>query len=47
MNLEDIKNIGDIKDLNNGEIIVIVKYDIVNNLIIYIFIDYVDRFNFV
>lgn len=47
MNLEDIKNIGDIKDLNNGEIIVIVKYDIVNNLIIYIFIDYVDWFNFV
>ncbi|MFW2671412.1 SdrD B-like domain-containing protein, partial [Staphylococcus aureus] len=42
---EDIKNIGDIKDPNNGETIATAKHDTANNLITYTFTDYVDRFN--
>ncbi|HDJ1718402.1 TPA: carboxypeptidase regulatory-like domain-containing protein, partial [Staphylococcus aureus] len=45
LNLEDIKNIGDIKDPNNGETIATAKHDTANNLITYTFTDYVDRFN--
>ncbi|HDE0511643.1 TPA: carboxypeptidase regulatory-like domain-containing protein, partial [Staphylococcus aureus] len=45
LNPEDIKNIGDIKDPNNGETIATAKHDTVNNLITYTFTDYVDRFN--
>ncbi|EHM86861.1 serine-aspartate repeat protein D, partial [Staphylococcus aureus subsp. aureus 21194] len=45
LNPEDIKNIGDIKDPNNGEIIATAKHDTANNLITYTFTDYVDRFN--
>ncbi|EWT23695.1 SdrD B-like domain-containing protein, partial [Staphylococcus aureus] len=45
LNPEDIKNIGDIKDPNNGETIATVKHDTANNLITYTFTDYVDRFN--
>ncbi|HDC8027696.1 TPA: carboxypeptidase regulatory-like domain-containing protein, partial [Staphylococcus aureus] len=45
LNPEDIKNIGDIKDPNNGETIATAKHDIANNLITYTFTDYVDRFN--
>ena len=45
MNPEDIKNIGDIKDPNNGETIATAKHDTANNLITYTFTDYVDRFN--
>ncbi|MFW2676777.1 SdrD B-like domain-containing protein, partial [Staphylococcus aureus] len=41
----DIKNIGDIKDPNNGETIATAKHDTANNLITYTFTDYVDRFN--
>ncbi|MFW2706497.1 SdrD B-like domain-containing protein, partial [Staphylococcus aureus] len=44
-NPEDIKNIGDIKDPNNGETIATAKHDTANNLITYTFTDYVDRFN--
>ncbi|HDJ7701571.1 TPA: carboxypeptidase regulatory-like domain-containing protein, partial [Staphylococcus aureus] len=47
LNPEDIKNIGDIKDPNNGETIATAKHDTVNNLITYTFTDYVDRFNYV
>lgn len=42
LNPEDIKNIGDIKDPNNGETIATAKHDTVNNLITYTFTDYVD-----
>ncbi|HDA6907830.1 TPA: MSCRAMM family adhesin SdrD, partial [Staphylococcus aureus] len=45
LNPEDIKNIGDIKDPNNGETIATAKHDTANNLITYTFTDYVDRFN--
>ncbi|WP_148249034.1 fibrinogen-binding adhesin SdrG C-terminal domain-containing protein, partial [Staphylococcus aureus] len=45
LNPEDIKNIGDIKDPNNGETIAAAKHDTANNLITYTFTDYVDRFN--
>ncbi|MVK83011.1 YSIRK-type signal peptide-containing protein, partial [Staphylococcus aureus] len=45
LNPEDIKNIGDIKDPNNGETIATAKHDTENNLITYTFTDYVDRFN--
>ncbi|HDH5916087.1 TPA: MSCRAMM family adhesin SdrD, partial [Staphylococcus aureus] len=45
LNPEDIKNIGDIKDPNNGETIATAKHDPANNLITYTFTDYVDRFN--
>ncbi|HDK3355864.1 TPA: MSCRAMM family adhesin SdrD, partial [Staphylococcus aureus] len=45
LNPEDIKNIGDIKDPNNGETIATAKHDTTNNLITYTFTDYVDRFN--
>ncbi|WP_283584913.1 SdrD B-like domain-containing protein, partial [Staphylococcus aureus] len=45
LNPEDIKNIGDIKDPNNGETIATAKHDTANNLITYTFTDYVDKFN--
>ncbi len=45
LNPEDIKNIGDIKNPNNGETIATAKHDTANNLITYTFTDYVDRFN--
>ncbi|MBH4788319.1 carboxypeptidase regulatory-like domain-containing protein, partial [Staphylococcus aureus] len=45
LNPEDIKNIGDIKDPNNGETIATAKHDTANNSITYTFTDYVDRFN--
>ncbi|HGW4183074.1 TPA: SdrD B-like domain-containing protein, partial [Staphylococcus aureus] len=45
LNPEDIKNIGDIQDPNNGETIATAKHDTANNLITYTFTDYVDRFN--
>ncbi|HDT6323731.1 TPA: carboxypeptidase regulatory-like domain-containing protein, partial [Staphylococcus aureus] len=45
LNPEDIKNIGDIKDPNNGETIATAKHDTANNIITYTFTDYVDRFN--
>ncbi|MDQ7204357.1 SdrD B-like domain-containing protein, partial [Staphylococcus aureus] len=45
LNPEDIKNIGDIKDPNNGETIATSKHYTANNLITYTFTDYVDRFN--
>ncbi|HCC4400828.1 TPA: carboxypeptidase regulatory-like domain-containing protein, partial [Staphylococcus aureus] len=45
LNPEDIKNIADIKDPNNGETIATAKHDTANNLITYTFTDYVDRFN--
>ncbi|HGO3160020.1 TPA: SdrD B-like domain-containing protein, partial [Staphylococcus aureus] len=45
LNPEDIKNIGDIKDPNNGETIATAKHDTANNLVTYTFTDYVDRFN--
>ncbi|HCZ1279329.1 TPA: carboxypeptidase regulatory-like domain-containing protein, partial [Staphylococcus aureus] len=45
LNPEDIKNIGYIKDPNNGETIATAKHDTANNLITYTFTDYVDRFN--
>ncbi|WP_070027298.1 SdrD B-like domain-containing protein, partial [Staphylococcus aureus] len=45
LNPEDIKNIGDIKDPNNGGTIATAKHDTANNLITYTFTDYVDRFN--
>ncbi|HHZ6953108.1 TPA: SdrD B-like domain-containing protein, partial [Staphylococcus aureus] len=45
LNPEDIKNIGDIKDPNNGETIATAKHYTANNLITYTFTDYVDRFN--
>ncbi|HDP4223463.1 TPA: carboxypeptidase regulatory-like domain-containing protein, partial [Staphylococcus aureus] len=45
LNPEDIKNIGDVKDPNNGETIATAKHDTANNLITYTFTDYVDRFN--
>ncbi|WP_457824276.1 Ig-like domain-containing protein, partial [Staphylococcus aureus] len=44
LNPEDIKNIGDIKDPNNGETIATAKHDTANNLITYTFTDYVDKY---
>ncbi|PNZ09847.1 hypothetical protein CD118_10195, partial [Staphylococcus coagulans] len=45
LNPEDIKNIGDIYDKNNGERIAIARHDTSYNTITYTFTDYVDRFN--
>ncbi|WMZ57717.1 SdrD B-like domain-containing protein [Staphylococcus pseudintermedius] len=45
LNPVDIRNIGNIEDPNNGEIIALAKHDPTNHTILYTFTDYVDSFN--
>ena len=45
LNPVDIKNIGNIYDPNNGEVIALAEHDTANHQIKYTFTDYVNRFN--